>query len=213
MLYRVSARSVLGGCAQELPVVAFVMPLGLLLSFFIHTWLAVQGADFGRRTESLALPTVSEDGTWGEQVQTFANRLESAFGLSGHRAVEFSAWILEAAQRQRLSPELIAGLVHTESSFRKRVRSVTGAIGPAQVNPRYWEEHCGGGNLWDPGENIYCGAQVLAHFMERCGELACALARYNVGSRNMSDPYYRRAGLRYFAKVDEHRAQVIRAAL
>ena len=213
MLYRISARSVLGGCAQELPMVAFAMPLGLILSFVIHAWLAVDGADFGRRTLSLALPEVNADVTWGTEVQTFANRLGSAFGLSERRAVEFSGWILEAAARQELSPELIAGLVHTESSFRKRVQSVTGAIGPAQVNPRYWEEHCGGGDLWDPAENIYCGAQVLARFMERCGALACALARYNVGGRNMSKPYYRSAGLRYIAKVDEHRDQVVRAPL
>ncbi len=213
MLYRVSARSVLGGCAQELPTVAFAMPLGLILSFVIHAWLAVDGADFGRRTLPVPLPAVSADATWAAEVQAFANRLASAFGLSERRAAEFSGWILEAARRQQLSPELIAGLVHTESSFRKRVRSVTGAIGPAQVNPRYWEEHCGGGNLWDPGENIYCGAQVLAHFMERCGELSCALARYNVGGRNMSDPYYRGVGLRYFAKVGEHRDQVVRASL
>jgi soluble lytic murein transglycosylase-like protein len=213
MGYRVSARSVLGGCAQELPVVAFFMPLGLVLSFLMYAWIVVQSADFGRETIAIALPEVREDPTWSEQVERFAVRLESAFGISDKRATEFSAWILEAGRRQKLAPELIAGLVHTESSFRKGVRSATGAIGPAQVNPRYWERHCGGGDLSDPGENIYCGAQVLAHFMERCGKLDCALARYNVGARNLSKPYYRGAGLRYITKVDEHRDQVANAAL
>ena len=69
-----------------------------------------------------------------------------------------------------LEPELLASLVLTESSFRKDVVSHVGAIGPAQVRPEYWSGFCGSNDLLDPAENIYCGAQVLSHLMDRCGD-------------------------------------------
>ena len=58
--------------------------------------------------------------------------------------------------------------------------------------------HGGTDDLGDPEENIYCGAQILAYYVERCGAEACALSAYNVG------PYSDKrqdAGQRYVAKV------------
>ena len=89
----------------------------------------------------------------------------------------------------------------TESSFRKNVTSPVGAIGPAQVRPDYWSQFCGTADLRDPEENIYCGAQILAHYVERCGDEACALSAYNIG------PYgaKQQAAQRYVAKVAQWR--------
>jgi len=91
-----------------------------------------------------------------------------------------------------------------ESSFRKNVTSDMGAIGPAQVKP-YWSLFCGGANLSDPAENIYCGAQILAHYRDQCGSEQCALSAYNVGPKNQQDDsYYRELGLRYARNIDRH---------
>ena len=143
-----------------------------------------------------ALPSVA----WEERVAAFGDKLGLAFGLKRGRAQEFAGWILEAADRQRLEPELIASLVRVESSFRKQARSHAGGVGPAQVKPGYWTEFCGGDDLSDPRFNIHCGAQVLAHLKELCGGGECALAAYNIG-RNSSRI---QAGERYVSKVDYH---------
>ena len=141
--------------------------------------------------------------TWAQREAVFGQRVHEAFGVPLERTVEFAGWILEAAARQQLAPELIASLVFTESSFRKQVRSPAGAIGPAQIKPRYWADFCGLSDLRDPEQNIYCGAQVLAHLEERCGGLACALASYNVGI----NAWQRKAGLRYVSRIERHRSK------
>ena len=118
------------------------------------------------KTVSVAKPEhISE--TWEQRKAAFGSRVHEAFGIHLDRAQEFAGWILEAADRQHLAPELIASLVFTESSFRKQVRSPSGAIGPAQIKPRYWADFCGARDLSDPEQNIYCGAQVLAYLVYR----------------------------------------------
>ena len=139
--------------------------------------------------------------SWDTEVDAFGHKVSQAFGVQRHTATEFAGWILEASLRQGLEPELIASLVLTESSFRKNVISNVGAIGPAQVRPEYWSGFCGSSNLTDPEENIYCGAQVLSHLMERCGNDTCALQAYNVGMHSSRV----QAGLRYVTKVDQYR--------
>ena len=109
-----------------------------------------------------------------------------------------------------IAPELLASLVVTESSFRKSVRSNVGAVGPTQVRPDYWGNFCGASDLTDPEQNVYCGAQVLSHLLERCdGDQACALAAYNVG------PYAKReaAARRYLNKIDRYLTTLENAAL
>ena len=135
------------------------------------------------------------------QVSLFGQRMSLGFGIDQGLANEFSAWILEAAERQKLSPELIASLVLTESSFRKYVVSHVGAVGPTQVRPDYWASFCGATNLKDPEQNVYCGAQVLRHLVDRCtGNFNCALSAYNVGFNTTPGP----AAARYIAKIDLH---------
>ena len=143
---------------------------------------------------------------WDEQVAAFGRRLHGAFAVPLARAEEFAGWILEAGERQNLAPELIAGLVFTESSFRKVVRSPSGAIGPAQIKPHYWREFCGADDLLDPEQNIHCGAQILAYLEDHCGGLECALSLYNIGMNSQR----KQAGLRYVSKVDRHRARLDR---
>ena len=147
-----------------------------------------------------ALPSVS----WEQRVTVFGGKLVEVFDLGPGAANEFAGWILEAADRQRLEPELIASLVQVESAFRKNARSHVGAVGPAQVRPRYWSEFCGGDDLTNPGYNIHCGAQVLAYLKELCGDGDCALGAYNVG-RNSTR---KQAARRFVSKVAYHRLQL-----
>lgn len=161
------------------------------------------------RRQTLTLPKLGSK-THHQQAQEFASRLVAGFGLRPSVALEFADWILEAAARQHLQPELVASLVSAESSFRKSVQSHVGAVGPAQVRPNYWSEFCGRTDLTDPEQNIYCGTQVLGYLLERCaGDQTCALAAYNIGINSKR----RAAGLRYVAKIDRNMAQLRSAAL
>ncbi len=191
--------------ARHLPKVALasgavfgVLVLGLMtLSFALANVVAHQGYE----TVAMAKPAATSRLIRQTEVAQFGNRVSNAFGINNNVATEFADWILEASERQQLSPELLASLVVTESSFRKSVRSNVGAVGPAQVRPDYWGDFCGASDLLDPEQNVYCGAQVLSHLMERCdGDKACALAAYNVG------PYATRenAAKRYVKKIDRY---------
>jgi len=163
------------------------------------------GAHQGYERIAFAIPAATHSREpWSRQVEAFGTRVSQAFGVRPLTAREFASWILEAAARQDLDPELLASLVHTESTFRKQVRSHVGAIGPAQVRPEIWSQFCGSSNLLDPAENIYCGAQVLSHLRERCGDELCALKAYNIGL--YSDQIH--AGRRYVAKIDRAREQL-----
>ncbi|MEM7099467.1 MAG: lytic transglycosylase domain-containing protein [Pseudomonadota bacterium] len=168
-----------------------------LVSFSVGNVLVQPG------TVEIALAKPAQTGRLIRQneVAHFGNKVSSAFGVRNEVAYEFADWILEASERQDIAPELLASLVVTESSFRKSARSSVGAVGPAQVRPEFWGKFCGAADLTDPEQNIYCGAQVLSHLLERCeGDQVCALAAYNVG------PYANRqaAAQRYVNKIDHY---------
>ena len=154
---------------------------------------------------TLNIPISVSRPSFEEEVLPLANQISSAFGIDQAKAIEFGGWILEASDRQDLSTELLASLIFTESSFRKYASSSVGAIGPAQVRPDLWGDFCGGVDLYDPEQNIYCGAQVLRHFYERCDDdFDCALSAYNVGLNGTN----KFAANRYLRKVDLHIRQL-----
>lgn len=160
----------------------------------------------GYERMAFAVPAVGRSALpWKSEVDAFGYKVSQAFGVGRSTANEFAGWILEASQRQQLEPELLASLVLTESSFRKHARSSAGAIGPAQVKPEFWSGFCGS-NLHDPAENIYCGAQVLSHLKERCGDdTSCALQAYNVGLYSNAE----KAANRYVTKIDRYRDHLL----
>ena len=154
---------------------------------------------------ALQIPISLSRQSFEQEVSPLANQISVAFGIDQEKAMEFGGWILEASDRQNLPTELLASLIFTESSFRKHVSSSVGAIGPAQVRPDLWSDFCGGTDLYDPEQNIYCGAQVLRHFYERCEDnFDCALSAYNVGLNGTN----KFAANRYLRKVDLHIRQL-----
>ena len=185
-------------------IAAVGAPASLGMSALVATQV-----EAGRHVErEFALPGLVSRGTWSEDVEAFSVRLEDGFGLHPGKADAFAGWILEASTRQDVPPEMLASLIYTESTFRTRARSWSGAIGPAQVKPQFWTRFCGGADLADPEHNIYCGAQILAHYAEQCGNLDCAFRLYNVGPSNLRDPYYEERSEVYLAKIESSRARL-----
>lgn len=170
----------------------------------------VRAHDPERTVVAIAVPAAPDAAVWDHERRTFANRLQRGYGLDDGAALEFAGWILEASVRQELSPELLASVVMAESNFRKTARSVTGAVGPAQVRPDLWADFCGA-DLYDPEQNLYCGAQILRHYRDACaGDTPtspeeCALRAYNVGFGNRNSVYFLAAASRYLNKIDRYR--------
>ena len=159
-----------------------VAGFGFLIGSLVVVSLAVANvvAPQGYQTVAFAKPAAMIRTIRQNDVHQFGSKVSSAFGIKNEVATEFADWILEASERQDITPELLASLVITESSFRKHARSNVGAVGPTQVRPDYWGNFCGAKDLTDPEQNIYCGAQVLGYLLERCeGDQDCALAAYN----------------------------------
>ena len=186
--------------------------LGFLCAASLVCALAARGDADARQLVPLALPA-SDAGQplWADRRAAFAGRLQRGYDLDENTAAEFAGWILEAGTRQRLAPELLASLVMAESSFRKDARSHVGAVGPAQVRVDLWRGFCDG-HLEDPEENLYCGAQILAHYHDLCArysaaddQQACALRSYNLGFGNRNSADFLGAAARYLAKIDRFR--------
>jgi soluble lytic murein transglycosylase-like protein len=190
---------------RGLPFLFKFQGMGVVAALLVSVAVANLNVHQGYQLVSFALPAPEQARLpWHAEVDAFGQKMSRAFGVRRSTATEFAGWILEASERQGLEPELMASLVLTESSFRKNVRSHVGAIGPAQLRPEFWSGFCGSSNLQDPAENIYCGAQVLSHLKDRCGNEACALEAYNVGIYAQRP----RAASRYVAKIDRYREQL-----
>lgn len=88
------------------------------------------------------------------------------------------------ATRAGLDPELVLGVVQTESAFHKYAISSAGARGYMQVMP-FWVRDIGrpGDDLFHLRTNLRYGCTILRYYLDRDrGNLFLALGRYN-GSR------------------------------
>jgi len=101
------------------------------------------------------------------------------------KQIPFGGIIYSEARKNDLPPELVAAVVHTESSFVPTARSNRGAVGLMQLAPRTgrW---LGADNLSDPAQNIQAGAKYLRYLTDRFGgDQQKAIAAYNAGEGNV----------------------------
>lgn len=123
---------------------------------------------------------------WEDLVPFFEDGLEREYG---ERAKKYAPWILEASAHHGVSPTLLARLIQRESSFRDAPVSKHGAIGPAQIKPRFWKDFCSVHDINTPEGNVYCSAQIISYLERKCGNIHCALRQYRAGSRARPGTY------------------------
>lgn len=85
------------------------------------------------------------------------------------------------ATRAGLDPQLVLGIMHVESGFKKYAVSTAGARGLMQVMP-FWVDLIGekDHNLFHLRTNIRYGCVILRHYLDiEKGDLFRALGRYN----------------------------------
>lgn len=101
------------------------------------------------------------------------------------KEVPFGSLIYSEAMKNKLAPELVAAVVHTESKFVPTARSQAGAVGLMQLVPRTgrW---LGARNLMDPAQNIMAGTKYLKYLTDRFGgDQQKVIAAYNAGEGNV----------------------------
>jgi hypothetical protein len=98
--------------------------------------------------------------------------------------VPYGSIIFDEARRNRLSPELVAAVVETESDFRPRLVSQKNAQGLMQIIPSTGRL-LGAEDLFNPAQNIAAGAKYLRYLHDRFGDERVALAAYNAGEGNV----------------------------
>lgn len=94
---------------------------------------------------------------------------------------EFLTTLHWEASRAGVDPQLMLGLIHVESGFRKYAVSPVGARGYTQVMP-FWVRTIGtrDHNLFQLRTNLRYGALILRHYIDiERGDLYRALGRYN----------------------------------
>ena len=114
-------------------------------------------------------------------VESLEVKIASHFSIPPSEATEFATWIVNSADKHGIDEILLTSIVATESSFRKDAISHKGAIGPAQIMPKYWEDFCSPLDLSIPRDNIECGAIILSYLLEQCWDESCAIQSYNMG--------------------------------
>ena len=98
--------------------------------------------------------------------------------------VPYGSIIYREAVRNRLSPELVAAVIESESDFRVRLVSGKNARGLMQIVPETGRL-MGCANPFDPTENITAGTKYLRYLFDRFGDQRLALAAYNAGEGNI----------------------------
>lgn len=94
---------------------------------------------------------------------------------------DFLVTVQYEATRAGLDPQLVLGIIHVESNFRKYAVSKAGARGYMQVMP-FWLKLIGAEkqNLFNLRTNLRYGCTILRHYLKiERGDTFRALARYN----------------------------------
>ena len=108
--------------------------------------------------------------------------------------LEYQDLIESAAAQYDLPPELLYAVTRTESSFNPHVESSVGARGLMQItrDTAEWAQFRQGtqdepvyDRLFEPEENIQCGAYILRLLMDEFGTVDNALAAYHAGWGNV----------------------------
>jgi soluble lytic murein transglycosylase-like protein len=113
-------------------------------------------------------------------LQEMSRRLAKRMPDEAER-LEFLTTLHWEASRAGVDPQLMLGLIHVESGFRKYAVSPVGARGYTQVMP-FWVKAIGSSdhNLFQLRTNLRYGALILRHYIDiERGDLFRALGRYN----------------------------------
>lgn len=126
---------------------------------------------------TLVFNTPEEGAAWLAEMSA---RLQKRLPDTAYRE-DFLKSVHYEATRAGLDPQLVLGLIHIESAFKKYAVSSVGARGYMQVMP-FWVKSIGtpDQNLFHLRLNLRYGCTILRHYLDiERGDLYRALGRYN----------------------------------
>lgn len=113
-------------------------------------------------------------------------RLLSRFNPA--RAEGLTTEVYKAAERFDIVPQIVAGLIVTESSARPEARN-KGCLGLGQVHWAVWGKELKArgialkaADLHDPHRGLMASVMVLRHYLDETGSMRSALKRYSGGA-------------------------------
>lgn len=135
-----------------------------------------------KSVSDLAAPRLIFDSEQAAQswLQEMSTRLSKRIPDAQYRE-DFLKSVHYEATRAGLDPQLVLGLIHVESGFKKYAVSSVGARGYMQVMP-FWVKSIGANehNLFDMRLNLRYGCTILRHYLDiERGDYYRALGRYN----------------------------------
>ncbi len=111
---------------------------------------------------------------------------------SANYAVKYGAEITEAAEKEGLSPYLVAGIVKSESDFQADIVAEDGGVGLMQLMPETVDWVCQRLeldketiDLKDPKTNLQIGTHYLSYLISRYQSEHLAIVAYNTGMTNV----------------------------
>ena len=106
---------------------------------------------------------------------------QSSLGTSKLRHLLLYTWGL--CEEYRVPYDIVKAVIHTESSWKHRAVSESGAVGLMQVKPTtsMSEFNTPGTELYDPYVNITVGVKYLARLHERFNDWNTTLTAYSHG--------------------------------
>lgn len=105
-----------------------------------------------------------------------------------NQAEGLTTLVYRASERFDIAPQIVAGLICTESSARPEARN-QGCLGLGQVSWRVWgrELRARGialkaSDLHDPHRGLVASVMVLRHYLDETGNMRAALRKYSGGA-------------------------------
>src|ERR1700734_863447 len=169
-----------------IPVAVLVAGALFALSTPLHAQIATQVDDHGKlvfvngdspnaRRGSTISPTAS-----GPRSRS-ALSTESAAETLGANDGRLDRIVRDAAERHQVDPALVKAVISTESGWNPQAVSRKGAVGLMQLIPETAQRY-GGGNLYDPEQNVEAGTTYLSALLDRYdGNSDKSLGAYNAG--------------------------------
>lgn len=104
------------------------------------------------------------------------------------KILRWAKYINTAANKYKVDPAIIAGIIEQESGGDAAAHSPAGAIGLMQLMPKTAQGL--GVNPYDPAQNIDGGTKYFMYQYRTFGSVELALAAYNAGPNNVRNGNY-----------------------
>ena len=115
-------------------------------------------------------------------VDLLTPQTESSYTFEPYdKAKPYMSYVSEAEKKYELPNNLLANVIHTESRYDPEAKSSAGAVGIAQIMPKYHPNV----DPTDPKASIDYSASYLRKLKDRFGSWDEAIAAYNTGPGNL----------------------------